>query len=271
MGDEKMKLSCQEHLVPGNTLTEKWDWLEKNGFQGIELWAFDIHTRIAEIKKASAHCPQVGISAFCGGYEGNLFDPSSDMKKLAVTGIKHLIQSAAELGAPGIILVPSFGTSKSLGVLTTLPTLLQKDKGAFAEILSELAEEAQKFNVQLYLEPINRYESLAFHQVKEVAEVCNMVHSPVLSVLIDTFHMNIEEASISETIERYHSYIGYVHFADSNRLVPGYGHIDFLDILRSLHKIKYEGFITLECFIRQEQDLIHAKNYIRGKIPTSSF
>ena len=257
-----MKLSCQEHLVPGNTLKEKWDWLEENGFQGIELWAFDMNSKITEIKKAVAQSSQVQISALCGGYEGNLFDPSIQAKKSAVAGVKQLIQSASEIGAPGIILVPSFGTSQSLGVLNSPQSLLQKDIESFAETLSELAEEAQRYDVQLYLEPINRYESFAFHQVKQVAEVCAIVHSPVLSLLVDTFHMNIEEASISETIEKYHSYIGYVHFADSNRLVPGYGHIDFPDILRTLQKVNYDGFVSLECFIRHEQDLIEARKYI---------
>jgi len=265
-----VKLSCQEHLVPGTTLKSKLQWLEENQFDGMELWAFDLKSRIVEIKEAFSQYKAVHISALCGGYDGNLVDPSSEVRNTAVLGVKKLIRLAAEIGAPGIILVPSFGTSQSLGVLE-LPHLLQVNEvKAFAETLFELSEEAEEHRVNLFLEPINRYESFCFNQVREAAEVCDMVHSPNLSLLLDTFHMNIEEDSMSETLIKYDSLIGYIHLADSNRLVPGLGHIDFPELLRTLQMVGYDGFLSLECFIRNSQELIEARDFIRSCIPNQT-
>ncbi|MBP1930932.1 sugar phosphate isomerase/epimerase family protein [Ammoniphilus resinae] len=258
-----MKLSCQEHLVPGDTLKSKLHWLKQNQFDGIELWAFDLKSRIPSIKEAFSQYKAVQISALCGGYDGNLMDLHSESRNTAMIGVKQLIWMAAEIGAPGIILVPSFGTSNALGVLGTPYQLQREEVISFAETLSELSEEAEKNHVRLFLEPINRYESFCFNQVKEVAEVCNMVSSPYLSILIDSFHMNIEEDSIKRTIKQYDSLIGYVHLADSNRLVPGYGHVDFPELFRTLQTVGYDGFVTLECFIRNSQEIIDARDLVR--------
>ena len=69
---------------------------------------------------------------------------------------------------------------------------------------------------------------------------------PSLKLLPDTFHMNIEEDCIDLALRRAQDYIGYVHFADSNRMVPGKGHINFVKILETLADIGYAGYVTVE-------------------------
>ena len=64
---------------------------------------------------------------------------------------------------------------------------------------------------------------------------------------MDSFHMNIEEVDIFIAITKYGKLLGYFHIADSNRMYPGAGHIDFLKLRDSLLDIDYEGFIVLEC------------------------
>ena len=64
---------------------------------------------------------------------------------------------------------------------------------------------------------------------------------------MDTFHMNIEEVSICKAITKYKDFLGYFHIADSNRMYPGCGHIDFIKIKDALLSINYKGFIVLEC------------------------
>lgn len=114
------------------------------------------------------------------------------------------------------------------------------------ENLSKLAQYAEENEVNLVLEPLNRYESSIVNSVKEGLEVIDEVDSSRLRLLFDTFHANIEEASILESIERGSDRIIYVHLADSNRWAPGFGHLDFQGIRRTLDELDYSGFCSVE-------------------------
>jgi len=67
-----------------------------------------------------------------------------------------------------------------------------------------------------------------------------------MGMLIDTFHMNIEEVSIYESIIKAKDYITHVHLADSNRWAPGSGHLDFAKIIKTLEEINYKGYLSAE-------------------------
>jgi len=77
-------------------------------------------------------------------------------------------------------------------------------------------------------------------------DLIDEIGEPALKLLPDTFHMNIEENDIALALRRSKDYTGYVHFADSNRMVPGKGHVNFVSILETLADIGYEGYITVE-------------------------
>lgn len=112
--------------------------------------------------------------------------------------------------------------------------------------LEELLEHAARHNVMLLLEPINRYETDYLNRIDEVIEILNRMASPRLGVLADTFHMNIEEASIEQALRRAGSRLGHVHVADSNRRAPGWGHLDFAGILAVLKEVGYRGYLSAE-------------------------
>lgn len=120
----------------------------------------------------------------------------------------------------------------------------QMEKGKTA--LKTCVEYAEKQGVTLLLEPVNRYETNVINSVEEGLNLLETIGSEKLKLLPDTFHMNIEERSFEESIIRAGSRIGYMHFSDSNRMAPGWGHIDFPMILRSLKKIEYSGPIGIE-------------------------
>ena len=66
--------------------------------------------------------------------------------------------------------------------------------------------------------------------------------------------MNIEEASIPETIKEAKDYIGYVHFADSNRRPIGMGHTNMAEIAKALIEVGYDGFVSAEAFAYPDPD-----------------
>ena len=114
------------------------------------------------------------------------------------------------------------------------------------EAIKACAAYAGEKGVTLLLEPINRYETNFINSVQDGMDLMDEIGEPALKLLPDTFHMNIEENDIALALRRSKDYTGYVHFADSNRMVPGKGHVNFVSILETLADIGYEGYITVE-------------------------
>ena len=115
------------------------------------------------------------------------------------------------------------------------------------ECLSDCIEEAEKYNVILLLEAINRYETNFLNKVEDVFEFIRDFKTNALAIHVDTFHMNIEETDICNSINWYIKNIKHIHFADSNRCYPGRGHINFRSIVDILKKNNYNEYIALEC------------------------
>jgi sugar phosphate isomerase/epimerase len=108
--------------------------------------------------------------------------------------------------------------------------------------------------VKLALEPLNRYETALVNNVDEALEVLDIVGMENVGILFDTFHANIEEASIKKSILKAADRIFYVHIADSNRWAPGYGHLNFAEIIDALCKINYKGFLSAEVLAKPTPD-----------------
>ncbi len=104
-------------------------------------------------------------------------------------------------------------------------------------------EIAEKSRVTLLLEAINRYETNLFNTVEECRVFIEQRNTEYLRILPDTFHMNIEEVSLRESLDSAAHVIGAIHCADSNRLAPGMGHIDFAAVLKNV--AKYDSLIYL--------------------------
>ena len=76
--------------------------------------------------------------------------------------------------------------------------------------------------------------------------VTSNLNNDYFSILLDTYHMNIEEMDFSDSIIKSKDFLKHIHFADSNRKMPGLGHINFNSILKTLRKIQYNNYIGLE-------------------------
>lgn len=113
-------------------------------------------------------------------------------------------------------------------------------------LLKDVCQYGKEKGVRILLEPINRYEVNWLNTIEDTYNFIKGLGAENLGLLIDTFHMNIEEPSVASSIFRFKDLIWHIHIADSNRLYPGAGHIDFKDILRILSAIEYNGFISAE-------------------------
>ena len=107
-----------------------------------------------------------------------------------------------------------------------------------------LCRRAADYGIQLVLEPLNRYSTPYCATAKDAIAIAQHVDS--LGILLDTFHMNIEEDMFKDAIQSSSTLLRHMHFADNNRKMPGFAHIDFSTIIKSLSEIGYDGYISFE-------------------------
>jgi sugar phosphate isomerase/epimerase len=125
-------------------------------------------------------------------------------------------------------------------------------------IMKSLCKRAADYGIQLVLEPLNRYSTPYCATAKDAIAITQQVDS--LGVLLDTFHMNIEEDLFEEAIQSSNKFLRHMHFADNNRKMPGFAHIDFSTIVKSLNGIDYDDFISFEPNIA-DKNYVHAIKY----------
>jgi sugar phosphate isomerase/epimerase len=194
-----------------------------------------------------------GQTYYNDGY--SLYSAEADKREKAVARINSHIDFASRLGA--MVIIGGVRGKITAGSEHERLSLEQEGRQAICQCLKH----AEDKDVTLLLEPINRYETNIFNTLEEGLSFIEEVGSDNLKLLPDVFHMNIEERSIEESILRCRSHIGFVHFADSNRQAPGFGHIDFGKILSTLEKIKYNNAVGLE-ILPKPDDFSAAKQAI---------
>ena len=113
-------------------------------------------------------------------------------------------------------------------------------------MLAELSSFAQDRGIRLLLEPLNRYSTPYCTTAEDAVAVAMQVNQENFGVLLDTFHMNIEEDSFEHAILKSSKVLHHTHFAENNRKMPGRGHIDFHSIIKPLRKIGYQEYISFE-------------------------
>jgi D-psicose/D-tagatose/L-ribulose 3-epimerase len=118
-------------------------------------------------------------------------------------------------------------------------------------ILRSLSHYARDYGVLLLLEPLNRYATPYCCTAADALHICKAIDNPNFGIILDTFHMNIEEDSFSQAIELVGDFLLHMHFAENNRKMPGSGHLDFRSILKTLRKINYQRYISFEPNLEQ--------------------
>ena len=113
-------------------------------------------------------------------------------------------------------------------------------------LLAKLSRFAEDHGVHMLLEPLNRYSTPFCCTAKDALGIASKVNQDNFGILLDTFHMNIEEDSFEDAILKSRNLLRHMHFADNNRKMPGYAHTNFLSIMRSLSGIGYNGYASFE-------------------------
>jgi sugar phosphate isomerase/epimerase len=243
-----MRLSVQEPLLGQVGLDEKLRLLEESGFSGMEVMGRPEVGEKIKVYRDAISTSRIRISTICSGYPGDLLSPEKSSREQAINGIVERLRWARELGAVGVIFVPTFGQPKLPDLWPLFQNVVEVEKRLLIEEAKVLGKHAEDLGVYALLEPLNRYETHLINRAEQALEVLEAVGSEGVKMMLDFFHMNIEEANIGEAIRKAGKHLAHIHLADSNRLLPGYGHTDF-SALKVLREIGYDKYGALECRI----------------------
>ena len=114
----------------------------------------------------------------------------------------------------------------------------------------EIGKVAQDCGVDYCLEVLNRFEGYLLNTAAEGVKFVKEVDVPSVKVMLDTFHMNIEEDSIGGAIRSTKGLLGHFHTGECNRRVPGRGRTPWHEIACALKDIRYNGTVCMEPFVR---------------------
>lgn len=237
-------ISVSVSLLTGK-FTERLHKAKQVGCDGVELMAvdprrLDISRLRGQLAAEGLECAAIATGAIPLAENLTLLSVSDEIRRLARTRLHALIDLAAALESP-LVTVGSFRGR-------ILPSEKSTTRQALVDVLGEAAEAAVARDVRLVIEPLNRYETNIVTNVVEGLALIDEVGHSRLGVLLDIFHMNIEERSFHDAFRMAMGAgkLWHVHFGDSNRRPPGQGHIDFAAIIRTLGDIGYSGYLSAE-------------------------
>ena len=262
---KRMKLSIvlSTHAAQFQAVAFKGDFaanvtrIAKMGYAGVELAVRDpdlINTFELEaiLSTHGLTVPAVGTGQAWGEERLSLTSSDPAVRIAAVERIKRHIPLAARLNAIVII-----------GLIRGITPAGQSHEQSIAYLIENLRECARLASIQgvrFALEPINRYETDLIHTVEEGLDLLDQVGADNLGLLLDTFHMNIEESVIEDSIRAAGDRIFHFHVADSNRWYPGAGHLNFQSFLKALFDTGFQGYVSGEFLPKPDSILAAQRN-----------
>lgn len=211
------------------------------GFDGVELAIadpldIDVDKLTQMLESYGLEVPALGTGvAYKEGL--SLAHPDAASRAGAIERLKAHVDLGAVLGADVIVGLIRGKMSDGLPYAEAINHIKNG--------LSELSTYAKSKNVRVLLEPINRYEIDIFNTIDDAYSIASTLDDNI-GLLIDTFHMNIEEPNLTESIRKAHDRIFHVHIADNIRWAPGFGCLDFPAIVGALRDIGYKGYLSAE-------------------------
>ncbi|WP_226781192.1 sugar phosphate isomerase/epimerase family protein [Oceaniglobus trochenteri] len=229
------------------------------GFDFIELLVPEPEDGI-DLAKAKGALAEAGLGVVLAARVNPARSISSEDAAARQGGLDYLkscIDSAAALGAT-IIGGPLYGEPMVFAGRPPLPRTADEMKARADRMIAGLAEVAPLARAagQVFaLEPLNRFETDMLNTTQQGIAVVDAVGDTGLGLMLDTFHMNMEDQSIPDAIRLAGSRTVHFQANENHRGFPGTGNMDWPAIMRALHQVGYDGPISLEPFRRDDQRL----------------
>jgi sugar phosphate isomerase/epimerase len=213
------------------------------GYDGVEIAIRDPRLVDADelIRIVTSHgleIPAIGTGQAWGEEGLSYTDPDPAVRAAAIERTKSHIPFAARTGAVIIIGLLRGIVKPGVDHAQAMDWLV--------DALQQCCSAARPHGVRIALEPICRYETTLINNLAQGLDLLERVAADNMGLMPDTFHMNIEEPVIEDSIRACGDRIFHFHLADSNRWYPGAGHLDFRPILDTLYTTGYQGYLSGE-------------------------
>lgn len=230
------------------------DWIRDSGLDGAELCishyqGLDLGLIRAQLQERGLGCSTLSTGQ-SRSLEGlSLIGVTPDIRKRTQQRLLEHIDAAAYLGSKVTI-----GLLRGLGSTASVDRDLQE----LAEAMKPIIEHADRRGVTLCLEAINRYETALLNSSEAAMDfIENGLGNPdCVGILWDLFHANLEDADLYACLGKMGKKLAHVHLADSNRMFPGYGHMDMKGILKAIKESGYTGYASFECLNLPDRETV---------------
>ena len=229
------------------------------GYDGVEIPFNDLSLLDAPATRQAMEKAGVGMTACCVMRPGeNPCSPDAEERKRAVARLKRMVDLTGEMGGEAVA-----GPLYSPCSYLTGKAATDEELKWCAECLSAAADHAEKADIPLAIEPLNRFETYVINTVDQALAMVERVGSPYLTVQVDTFHANIEEKDTGESIRKAGKHLGHFHASESDRGVPGTGQVAWEEAFAALRDVGYDKWVTIESFATGILDLCAAASIWR--------
>lgn len=242
INNPELKISFQESTAPGESLAEKFDWMEAHGVTGFEPWGTNLGGRVGELQ-GLLQGRNIKVSAICAGFSGFILAEDPAVKAEFDSTMRDIIAAAGELGSVGVIMVPAFNRQVPVRPHT------METREYLVEQLAELGRYAMSKNTTIILEPLNRREAFYLRQVADAAAICRDTNCPGVKCMGDFWHMS-EETSDFGALMSGGEYLQHIHIASrGKRRMPGEDGVldNYKEGFRALKELDYQGYVSFEC------------------------
>ena len=259
-----LKLACALHFSGFSIKHSKAARLAAAaGFEALEISPW-IPSRINKAGidelRTSLKRNHIAFSGFTSIYppEIVLASRSPSARRRSILYTNQLIEFANELGGRSLV----WGSPRSRNIPPNVP--FKRGYNWLIQLLKASGKLAEERDVKIAIEPINRFESKIIHTAREALSLARLVGLNSVGIVYDVFHVSLEEESFTAPILLAGKRLAAVHVSDCNRRIPGKGHIDFRPIFRTLKRVGYDDYVTLEATLSRDikQDLTAARRHL---------
>jgi len=262
---------------------------------GVNTWVWTSPLTTAELKKLAPHVAEMGFDwievpleslddldpargatiiqehglsvSTCAamGPDRDLIHPDESIRMNGMNYIRGAILATQKLGATNLV-----GPIYS-GVGRTWQSTAEersRDTDLLVSQLDSLAEYAGEHGVVLCIEPLNRFETSFINLTAQAIEVVDRVAHPACQIMLDTFHMNIEEKDLGDAIRAAGSRVKHIHACENDRGAPGSGNVAWTDVAQAVKDIHYDGPVVIESFTSKVQSISRAAAIWRSLAPS---
>jgi D-psicose/D-tagatose/L-ribulose 3-epimerase len=199
------------------------------------------------------------------GPDRDLIHPDAGIRTNGMDYVRHCIEAAKTIGATNVVgpLYSAVGRTWQ-----STEEERKRDTDLLVKQLKELSAHAGDQGVMLCVEPLNRFETSFMNLAQQAIDVVDRVDHPACGILLDTFHMNIEERSVGEAIKAAGTRLKHLHGCENDRGAPGSGHVPWNEVRDALKAIDYDGPVVIESFTSKVKTIARAAAIWRSFSPT---